>query len=168
MPDLPKCLWQWRPFANTKGIAGVSTVLKKDGLSQLKLLMAVSLNFLAEDVKLRSKLCMDGGGAFSKVHSAKEGWQVACNDQSNACTDLVVPSWVIPYQVTLPIPVMYVMFLLRTSLKEQVKPDALVSSCYMRLATGFSHAVHILLQIKFKLISLAWSSERPVSVFFRG
>ena len=62
--DLPERLWQWRLFSNVKAVAGMSTVLKKDGISQRKLLMAVPFNYLVEDVKLRSNLGMNGGRRF--------------------------------------------------------------------------------------------------------
>ena len=50
--------------------------------------------------------------------------------------------------------------LIEASLRQIIKPETLVSACYMRLAMGFSHAVHILMQINFRLISMALSSSR--------
>ena len=69
--DLPKQLWQWRLYSETKTTAGMSTVLKKDGISQRKLLMSVPFNYLAQDVKECSNLGMTGGGALARVHTSE-------------------------------------------------------------------------------------------------
>ena len=135
-------------------------MLKKDGVTQRKLLMVVSFSYLAEDTKSRSRLGMNGGGALSRIHSSQQGCEAACCDQSNAFTALVVPEWMIPYQATPPIPAAYAMSLLPNNLRSQVRPETLVTACYMRLPIGFSHAVHILMQINFRLISMALASER--------
>ena len=62
--DLPSNLWEWQTLSSVCCVSGMSAVLKKDGFSQRKLMMAVPFNFLAVDVKERSVLGMEGGGRF--------------------------------------------------------------------------------------------------------
>ncbi|CAE7268151.1 unnamed protein product, partial [Symbiodinium sp. CCMP2456] len=102
--DLPNNMWTWRTFADVKAIAGFSCVPKKDGITQRKLLMCCSFNFLLSDVEARSRLGMTGAGALSRLHLEQPGLQAAVCDQSNAFTSVLVPEWMIPYQAVPPIP----------------------------------------------------------------
>lgn len=61
-------LWRWDLMANIKAIAGVSTVLKKNGVDQRKLIMQCAANYMFEDPTKRADLGMGGGSATRRVN----------------------------------------------------------------------------------------------------
>ena len=75
-------------------------------------MMAVPLNFLCTDVRERSKLGMEGGGALTILHSESGCWDAAICDQSQAFTKLLVPAWLRKYQAAPPLPAKLVFHLL--------------------------------------------------------
>ena len=157
--DLPNNMWTWRSFADVKAIAGFSCVPKKDGITQRKLLMCCSFNFLLSDVEARSRLGMTGAGALSRLHLERPGLQAAVCDQSNAFTSVLVPEWMIPYQAVPPIPAGDVWELLPQALRGTVGVSDWVCPCYMRLPMGCSHSVHILMSINLRIIGMTLRSS---------
>ena len=158
--NLPPNMWTWDLYSNCKAISGLSTVLKKDGFTQRKLLMACAFNYLASDAAERSRLGMDAAGALKRVIATDNEWAVSACDQSNAFTNVLVPAWMWPYQATPPLPAHLVYHLLPEHLRSRCQPHTLVSACYQRLPMGFSHAVHILMTINFSIIGRALHSDR--------
>jgi len=98
--NLPKNMWTWRLFSETKAIAVFSCILKKDQQSQRKLLMACPFNYLASDASARSNLGMDGAGALCRASSKSGKWNIAICDQSNAFSNVIVPEWMWLFQGT--------------------------------------------------------------------
>ena len=103
---------------------------------------------------------MEGAGALTRTSVSSDAWQVACCDQSNAFTAVAVPAWMQLYQATPPLPAARVWHLLPAQLRDRCTPTTLVSNCYCRLAMGFSHAVHILMSINFRIIGQTLHSDR--------
>ena len=66
-PDLPADMWSWLPFSEVKSVSGFAVAPKKDGITQRKLLMSVSFNYMLVDPRNRSCLGMSGAGALSRV-----------------------------------------------------------------------------------------------------
>ena len=58
--DLPSGMWSWLPFSEVKAVSGFAVVMKKDNITQRKLLMSCSFNFLLSDPRDRSCLGMAG------------------------------------------------------------------------------------------------------------
>ena len=48
--DLPKSMWRWAAYQDVKAVSGFSVVPKKDGKSQRKLLMALTITLLRGNV----------------------------------------------------------------------------------------------------------------------
>ncbi|CAE7791178.1 unnamed protein product [Symbiodinium sp. CCMP2592] len=161
--DLPSNMWSWRPFAEVKAVAGFSCVPKKDGVTQRKLLMCCSFNYLLSDVEARSRLGMTGAGALARAHLEKPGLKAAVCDQSNAFTSVLVPEWMIPYQAVPPIPAGDVWELLPRRLRDDLSASDWVCPCYMRLPMGCSHSVHILMNINLRIIGMTLSSSKLLS-----
>lgn len=148
--DLPAGMWKWIPFEQAKAVAGFSVVMKKDGMTQRKLLMACSFNYWLEDIERRSSLGMDAGGAINRLHVPGKGFNIATCDESNAFTYVRVPEWFWYYQACPPLVAAEVWSLLPVELQLEVGQDGLVSPAYTRLPMGCSHSVHILMQINLR------------------
>ena len=161
--DLPSNMWCWKPYDQVKAVAGFSCVPKKDGVTQRKLLMCCSFNYLLADVDERSRLGMTGAGALSSVHLDQAGLQVAVCDQSNAFTSVLVPEWMIVYQAVPPLPARDVWELLPQGLQDTLQAHDWVCPCYLRLPMGCSHSVHILMSINLKIIGMTLRSSRLLS-----
>ena len=157
--DLPQNMWTWRKFSDVKAISGFACVPKKDGISQRKLLMSCSFNYLLTDVEQRSRLGMAGAGALSRVHFSEEKVSAAVCDQSNAFTSVMVPSWFYEYQATPPVPAKVVWTLLPCEVQDTVEEHSWVCPCYMRLPMGCSHSVHILMSINMRIIGMTLRSS---------
>ena len=151
-PDLPSNMWGWIPFRDAKAISGFSVVPKKDGITQRKLLMSCSFNYLLTPVEERSRLGMDAGGNINRLHTDGSSMCVAACDQSNAFTRVAVPSWFFPYQAVPPIVASLVWHLLPEQVRSAVTRSDLVCPVYMRLPMGCAHSVHILMQINIKIL----------------
>ncbi|CAE7309115.1 unnamed protein product [Symbiodinium sp. CCMP2592] len=161
--DLPSNMWSWRSFSEVKAIAGFSCVPKKDGVTQRKLVMCCSFNYLLSDVEARSRLGMTGAGALARTHLEKPGLKAAVCDQSNAFTSVLVPEWMIPYQAVPPLPAGEVWELLPRRLREGLSATDWVCPCYMRLPMGCSHSVHILMSINLRIIGMTLFSSQLLS-----
>lgn len=74
---------------------------------------------------------------------------------TNSCTR---PGFIV--QATPPIPAGLVWHLLPPTLQEQCTATTLVSNTYLRLAMGWSHSVHVLMMINFKIIGATLRSHR--------
>ena len=153
-PDLPTDMWSWLPFSEVKSVSGFAVVPKKDGITQRKLLMSCTFNYLLNDPRKRSCLGMSGAGALSRVHAGSEGLSIAACDQSNAFTRVRVPDWMIPYLATPPVVASLVWDLLSEDLKCRITLNTMVSPCYHRLPMGCSHSVHILMSINMQVIGM--------------
>ena len=151
-------LWSWLPANEVQCFGGFSTVAKKCGDKQRKLLMEVPFNYLMRSVKRRPGLGMDGGMAVSRIRTDQRGFDCAACDESNAFTSVIVPQWMIRYQGTPPVSAGRVWHLLPVSVRSRVRRHDLVSACYKRLAMGASHAVFILMQINLRIIGIALHS----------
>ena len=152
-------LWQWEALENVKCIGGFSTVPKKCGILQRKLLMQVPFNYLMRDISSRSAVGMNGGRSVTRLRT-QGAMQAAACDQSNAFTSIRVPKWMVRYQGTPPIPAKYVWALLPDELRNKLHHHSMVSACYRRLAMGSAHAVHILMMINLRIIGIAIRSHR--------
>lgn len=47
--DLPRGMWTWLPFSEVRAVSGFAVVMKKDNITQRKLLMSCSFNYLLSD-----------------------------------------------------------------------------------------------------------------------
>jgi hypothetical protein len=157
--NLPKSMWTWIPFCDAKGVAGMSAVLKKNGLDQRKLLMAVSTNYAWIDVASRSDLGLVGAAALCSLHTTSSSLEVAALDESAAFTSVATPEWFWPWFTTPPLRAGLVRSLLPESL-QGVADDFLVSPAYRRLPMGSSHAVHILMAINLASIGRTMLATR--------
>lgn len=79
-------LWEWDLLCNVRAIAGVSTVLKKNGRDQRKLIMQVASNYIFEDVTMRADIGMGGGSSLGRCHVSSDSMAVATCDEDSAFT----------------------------------------------------------------------------------
>eukprot|EP00974_Lingulodinium_polyedra_P009966 957964-Lingulodinium_polyedra.AAC.1 len=96
-PDLPKGMWRFRPAREARATAGFSAVLKKDGVRQRKLLMAVTTNAQWSDPRRRRALGLHGGAALASMHVPGDRWEFAAFDADNAFTRVATPPWMWPW-----------------------------------------------------------------------
>ena len=104
------------------------------------------------------------GGALTRLHSESGCWDAAICDQSQAITKLLVPAWLRKCQAAPPLPAKLFLHLLPALVQASVAPETLVCACYMRLAMGVSHAVHILMLVNFRLLNCALHSQRYLNM----
>ena len=67
-PDVGS-LWQWDRSRNIKATAGISCVLKKNGVDQRKLIMQCAANYMFADPTTRADLGMCGGSAIGVMRT---------------------------------------------------------------------------------------------------
>jgi hypothetical protein len=91
--DRAKPLWHWGTTAEVKAYAGIASFLKKDGISQRKLLMQCVANYWFSDTRTRSCLGMGGGSALSQAHAADGAFEVAACDEDSSFTWIENPRW---------------------------------------------------------------------------
>ena len=147
-PDVTH-LWEWDMLKNVRAIAGVSTVLKKNGKDQRKLIMQVASNYVFEDATNRADIGMGGGSSLSRCHVASDSMAVASCDEDSAFTYVKVPEWMAAWQSGPPVKAAVVWNLLSSNLRSQITSPLLeyVAPKYLRLAMGGSHSVYILMRI---------------------
>ena len=140
-------LWDWHAASEVRCFGGFSTVAKKSGGKQRKLLMQVPFNYLMCSVHQRPGLGMDGGKAVSRIRSDGEGFACAACDESNAFTSVIVRHVMIKFQGTPPVVAATFWHLLPIALRSRIRRRDPVSACNRRLTMAASHAVFILMQI---------------------
>ncbi len=147
-PDVQH-LWNWAKLEDVKAIAGISTVLKKDGYGQRKLIMQCAANYAFQDPTIRANLGMGGGSALVRCHVPSDHMAVAACDEDSAFTMVRVPEWMKRWQAGPPVRAHEVADLLPSELKRELAdtPHCHVAPCYVRLAMGGSHSVCILMRI---------------------
>lgn len=147
--DDVKHLWEWDLMQNVKAIAGVSTVLKKNGYDQRKLIMQCAANYMFGDPALRAHLGMGGGSSLARVFLRKDEMAVAACDEDSAFTYVKVPHWMAAWQAAPPILASQAWDLLSPGLRELISSPqtTYVAPKYLRLAMGGSHSVYILMRI---------------------
>ena len=147
-------LWEWDLMENVKAVAGVSVVLKKNGIDQRKLIMQCAANYMFGDPSSRAHLGMGGGASLARVFVAGDTMQVSACDEDSAFTYVKVPSWMARWQAAPPIPAVQAWDLLPPELKQTIdnKFTTLVAPKYLRLAMGGSHSVYILMRINLQHI----------------
>ena len=101
---------------------------------------------------------------MTRLHSESGCWDAAICDQSQAFTKLLVPAWLLKYQAAPRLSAKLVFHLLPALLQASVSAETLVCACYMRLAMGVSHAVHILMLVNFRLLNSALHSQRYLAM----
>ncbi len=79
-------LWSWDLMTNIKAVAGVSTVLKKNGYDQRKLIMQCAANYMFGDPTTRAHLGMGGGSSLARVFVKEDHMCVAACDEDSAFT----------------------------------------------------------------------------------
>ena len=154
-------LWSWEPAERVKAIAGVSTVLKKDGIKQRKLIMQCAANYAFQDPTARANLGMTGGSALTRCHVPSDSMSVSACDEDSAFTMVRVPDWMRLWQAGPPVMAHEVFDLLPEVLSDSLRnrPHAMVSPCYVRLAMGGSHSVYILMRINLQHIGMTLFSH---------
>ena len=144
-----KHLWEWDLMSNVRAVAGISTVPKKNGVDQRKLVMQVASNYMFSDPTVRSQLGMHGGAALSRCFIGSDKLSVAICDEDSAFTFVRVPKWMSYWQAGPPVLASTAWSLLPDALKSQIQnPNSTyVAPRYLRLAMGGSHSVYILMRI---------------------
>ena len=147
-PDVQH-LWNWAKIEDVRAVAGISTVLKKDGYSQRKLIMQCAANYAFQDPTTRANLGMGGGSALVRCHVPSDRVAVAACDEDSAFTMVRIPKWMECWQAGPPVRAHEVADLLPEKLKIELSgaPHHHVAPCYVRLAMGGSHSVYILMRI---------------------
>ncbi len=142
-------LWEWDLMSNVRAVAGISTVPKKNGVDQRKLVMQVASNYMFSDPTIRAQLGMHGGAALSRCFIGSDKLSVAICDEDSAFTFVRVPKWMTYWQAGPPVLAVSAWPLLPESLRIQIlEPSSTyVSPRYLRLAMGGSHSVYILMRI---------------------
>ncbi len=147
-------LWQWDLMSNIKAIAGVSVVLKKNGIDQRKLIMQCAANYMFGDPSARAHLGMGGGASLARVFVAGDSMQVSACDEDSAFSYVKVPDWMAQWQAAPPMPAVQAWDLLPMELKKSIdnKYTTMVAPKYLRLAMGGSHSVYILMRMNLQHI----------------
>ena len=142
-------LWEWDLSSNVRATAGISCVLKKNGVDQRKLVMQCAANYMFADPTSRADLGMSGGSAISRCFVMKDNVAVSACDEDSAFTHVKVPNWMSYWQGGPPVLAAKAWDLLPSRLREQVDDpfSVFVSPRYLRLAMGGSHSVYILMRI---------------------
>ena len=140
---------------DVKALAGFSVVPKKDPSKQRKLIMSCATNYMAVDVKARAEHGLFGGEALGSLHVPSDFLNTVTCDESNAFTHILTPEWLWPWMAVPPIQDVHIWSLLPESIKVQCSSPTFIYPCYCRLGMGFSHAVHILLNINLTVIGRA-------------
>ena len=149
-----KHLWEWDLMTNIKAVAGVSTVMKKNGYDQRKLIMQCAANYMFGDPTLRAHLGMGGGSSLARVFVKDDNMCVAACDEDSAFTYVKVPSWMAKWQAAPPMLASVAWDLLGSDLRDKIPRPELtyVAPKYLRLAMGGSHSVYILMRINLQHI----------------
>ena len=157
--DLPDMMWQWQLADRAKSFAGFTAVKKKTEGAQRKLLMACPANYLMSDPKSRADEGMRGAAAITSMHACNQSVDVASLDESNAFSYVITPEWMWPYFSTPPLRAIEVWNVLPANVRAQCSADTLVSAQYQRLPMGFTHSVHILMNINMRQIGITLMSS---------
>lgn len=152
-PDVQH-LWEWGAMDEIKAIAGISTVLKKDGVSQRKLIMQCAANYAFSDPSDRAHLGMGGGSSLARCYVPSDNVAVSACDEDSAFTMVRVPGWMAAWQAGPPVRASEVYELLPTALQQRLGNclTEFVAPKYVRLAMGGSHSVYILMRINLRRI----------------
>ena len=144
-----KDLWAWDLSSNIRATAGISCVLKKNGVDQRKLVMQCAANYMFADPTSRADLGMSGGSAISRCFVEEDKVAVSACDEDSAFTHVRVPTWMSYWQAGPPVLAEKAWDLLPPDLRGQVDDPSrvFVSPRYLRLAMGGSHSVYILMRI---------------------
>eukprot|EP00438_Fugacium_kawagutii_P010989 Skav206620 [mRNA] locus=scaffold1562:264434:268503:+ [translate_table: standard] len=147
-PDV-RHLWEWDLMDNVKAVAGVSTVLKKNGYDQRKLIMQCAANYMFGDPAARAHLGMGGGFSLARCFLKEDQMEVAACDEDSAFTYVKVPAWMAAWQAAPPMRAVDAWDLLDDSLKAMISSPEItyVAPKYLRLAMGGSRSVYILMRI---------------------
>ena len=143
--DFPRDTWTFR--TSVKAVGGFTVVPKKDPTRQRKILMDRSCNYLWCDPRSRGDHGLAGGEALSRVRVQSNVLGLACFDESNAFSAVMMPAWVWTWQAVPPLPAWMLWSLLPARLRRRVTPFTFFFPCYQRMAMGNSHAVHLLMAI---------------------
>ena len=156
-----KHLWAWDSMDNIRAIAGISTVPKKNGVDQRKLVMQVASNYMFCCPSSRAELGMGGGAALSRCFIEGDKMAVAACDEDSAFTMVAVPEWLSRWQAGPPLRAAAVWHLLDESVRETIGHDTTryVAPRYLRLAMGGSHSVYILMRINLEHVGRALFSH---------
>ena len=141
-------------MSNIKAIAGVSTVVKKNGYDQRKLIMQCAANYMFGDPTTRAHLGMGGGSSLARVFVKDDHMCVAACDEDSAFTYVKVPAWMANWQAAPPMLASTAWDLLGPELRDKILQPELtyVAPKYLRLAMGGSHSVYILMRINLQHI----------------
>lgn len=101
--NMSDTLWSWIPFAEAKAVAGMAAVLKKDGHSQRKLLMACAANYVWHDISRSNEIGLSGAAALCSIHTKSHSVEVATLDESSAFTSIETPEWMWPWFTVPPL-----------------------------------------------------------------
>ena len=135
--------WEWDLMSNIRAIAGVSTVLKKNGVDQQKLIMQCAAKYMFGDPTERAHLGMGGGSSLARVFIAGDHVHVAACDEDSAFTYVKVLGWPDGKQLR-----RYWLAWCGTcwmTRSNQRSRHLLVAPKYLRLAMGGNHSVNIIL-----------------------
>ena len=162
--DLPNQMWLWALASEAKGIAGFTAVAKKSEGAQRKLLMACPTDYMMTDPRSRSEEGMKGAAALTCLHSQGEDINIAALDESNAFSYVVTPPWMWPWFAAPPVRASEVWTILPIELRDRCNPADWVAAQYQRLPMGFTHSVHILMNINMRHIGMALLSSSKLQV----
>ena len=142
-------LWAWDLSSNIRATAGISCVLKKNGVDQRKLVMQCAANYMFADPTSRADLGMSGGSAISRCFVLDDNVAVSACDEDSAFTHVRVPTWMSYWQAGPPVLAKTAWHLLPQTLQQQIDDPnkVFVAPRYLRLAMGGSHSVYILMRI---------------------
>ena len=134
--DLPHNMWGFGTEDEVSCVSGFSTVPKKDGKSQRKLIMLVACNYAWEDVRGRHEHGLHGGAAISRAWLPQDVLEVAALDESNTFTYVMVPEWFWKWQAVPPLRARSIWKKLPKELQARVRGDTWIYPMYKRLAMG--------------------------------
>ena len=158
--DLPSNMWHFGVASEVQCVSGFSTVPKKDGHSQRKLIMLVACNYMWDDARGRHEHGLHGGAAIARAWVSGDVLELAAFDESNAFTYVEVPKWFWSWQAVPPLRAHSIWEKLPQELRDRVRWDEWIYPMYRRLAMGASHSVHILMDINVTTVGRAFQAAR--------
>ena len=145
-PDVSD-LWEFVPAERVRAFCGLSAVLKKDGITQRKILMPGASNYWMLDVRGLAQQGLLGGGSLTQMLVKGDSLSVSQFDEESAFTRVEGPQWLRVWQGVPPVAARDVWERIHPDIRSSLHPADWVSGLYTRLAMGSTISCLIIIAI---------------------
>ena len=119
---------------------------------------------MMSDPKSRAEEGMKGAEALTSLHTQGQSVDLAALDESNAFSFVATPAWMWPWFSAPPVKSCEVWTILPDELKARCNFYDWEAPQYQRLPMGFTHSVHILMNINLRHIGIVLLSSSKLHV----